>query len=128
MKKLLRSEQGFTLIELIMVIVILGILAIVAIPRYSDLRARAREAAEAGVVGAVRGGIAAAHADSLINNATLLWPASLESTAVAARVFEAILETGVDVASSGWTEVAAGSYTGPTGTGYIYDNTDGSFE
>ncbi|MDP3111479.1 MAG: prepilin-type N-terminal cleavage/methylation domain-containing protein [Thermodesulfovibrionales bacterium] len=51
---MLRNKGGFTLIELVMIIVILGILAAVAIPKYQDLKTDAENAADAGVLGAVR--------------------------------------------------------------------------
>ena len=51
-----KSQQGFTLIELIIVIVILGVLAAVALPKFVDLKGDARAAAIAGVAGAISAG------------------------------------------------------------------------
>lgn len=39
---MLKSEQGFTLIEVVAVLVILGILIVVAVPRYIDLIKQAK--------------------------------------------------------------------------------------
>jgi len=49
-KRLLRNEEGFTLIEIIAVLVILGILAAVAVPKFFDLQTRAKEKAVASAV------------------------------------------------------------------------------
>lgn len=54
-KNTIRSQKqnGFTLIELVMVIVVLGVLAAVALPKFVDLSFEAREARAKSLAGAI---------------------------------------------------------------------------
>jgi MSHA pilin protein MshA len=56
-----KLQQGFTLIELVVVITILGILAAFAIPRFASLDSNARASAIAGLAGSMRSASALAH-------------------------------------------------------------------
>ena len=78
----MKKQQGFTLIELIMVIVILGILAAFAIPKFANLGADARRSTMQGVEGAMKSASAISHAAWLANGTN---PASvtLEGASVA---------------------------------------------
>lgn len=46
-RKLLKKQEGFTLVELMIVVVILGILAGIGVQQYGNIQKRARDAADA---------------------------------------------------------------------------------
>lgn len=55
-------QQGFTLIELMIVVAIIGILAAVALPAYQDYTARAKITEVIGFMSAAKAGVAEAYA------------------------------------------------------------------
>lgn len=95
-----RAQQGFTLIELVMVIVILGVLAAVALPKFVDLSGEARQAATNGVAGALSSA-------SAINFSADLAKGQAQGAALAS----ATAKTGVVDTSGGCTTTVAGNLT-----------------
>jgi type IV pilus assembly protein PilA len=54
MKKMLKNNKGFTLIELMIVVAIIGILAAIAIPNFMTYQCKAKQTEAKSILGALR--------------------------------------------------------------------------
>ncbi len=68
------NENGFTLIELIMVMIILGILSAVAIPRYLETIENAEEASEDAVISNIGVALENYSIHKLVKSGRGIWP------------------------------------------------------
>ena len=83
-----KAQQGFTLIELVVVIVILGILAVTAAPKFIDLQSDARFATLQAVEASVKSAATMVHSKALIagrDNSTGAESVSVNGVPVAVR-------------------------------------------
>ena len=94
-----RSQQGFTIIELVIVIAILGILGAVALPKFADLTSDAKSAAFDGIKGGFTSSLMIAHSKWLAEGSNTTDPntISLEGS------------TSVQMNTTGWPKTGAGN-------------------
>lgn len=97
----MKKQNGFTLIELVVVIAILGILAAVALPRFMNATEDAHRAAVAGTAGALGSAVALVRAQWEVNRA--------KSVANPNTNVAGFGNNNVDVNDAGWPVNTAGT-------------------
>ena len=100
-KRLLKNQEGFTLVEIIAVLIILGILAAVAVPRYIDLEQNARNRAIDAAISELNG------------RENLVW-ANVKISPPPAWVNDASVTGNVDYSTNLNPGGGAGDYSWPT--------------
>jgi prepilin-type N-terminal cleavage/methylation domain-containing protein len=80
MKAINKTQQGFTLVELIIVIVILGILAVTAAPRFLNFQGDAKASVLEGIAGSLKSGLKIVEGKAIISGLNAAAIACFNST------------------------------------------------
>lgn len=111
----MKQQQGFTIIELIVVIVILGILAATALPKFADLRGEANFAKMQGLEGGLRAAVEVTRAKWLaVGSSSLATVTMADGSTV--DVGTAGTAAGVPLGTAAGIGAALGSVAGYTPT------------
>ncbi len=121
---LLKSEKGFTLIEIIAVLIILGILAAVAVPKFMNLTDEARDKAALQAVAEGQSRLSMKAAQLILSNGVIPLATDLDDVGVISTdagdyslTFVASDTDNVDITAAGKAPVtgnATGSWRRPT--------------